>query len=216
MARDSGRLRDNPNGCGTSCFNVIGRYNVFAHFGSATNTQTSGFLNVKYYNNSWIDPNNGSRAPRPRPVIAMAARLVERRLMSCTITRRLCASWDWSPYALNALGTSQDLLPGRIWRSVRLLLVRSQDRYGSPTDFPPNVGVFTSNIMATSDPLANYSGGNFNLAAGSPALNAWNSSDDCGRGRFRLGDLIGCDRRRFLPGRPGIECRWCASGLYRG
>lgn len=47
----------NP-GCYPQCTNVIGRFNVMAHFGGTPEDQTSGFLNTKWYNNTIVDPVN--------------------------------------------------------------------------------------------------------------------------------------------------------------
>jgi hypothetical protein len=46
------------------------------------------------------------------------------------------------------------------------------DRYGNSNGFTTDSPVIAPNILTTSDPLANYSGGNFNLSASSQALNA--------------------------------------------
>jgi hypothetical protein len=165
---------DNPNGCGMSCFNVIGRYNVFAHFGSATNTQTSGFLNVKYYNNTWIDPNNGSLGSPASTSYRDGSSTGGAEINELYYyPHAVQSSWDWSPYSLNDTGDQPGFTAGGNMAYCSSSPCSFSGSGGSPAAFPNDiVGVFTSNILATTDPLANYSSGNFNLAAGSPALNA--------------------------------------------
>jgi hypothetical protein len=165
---------DNPNGCGTSCFNVIGRFNVFAHFGSACATQTSGFLNVKYYNNTWVDCNNdslGSPASTSYRDGTSSGGAEVNNLFY--YPQSVPQSWGWYTYSLNATGDETGFTAG-----ANLVFCSSspcgQQTLRSPTSylFASDTPVIASNILATTDPLANYSGGNFNLAASSPALNA--------------------------------------------
>jgi len=165
---------DNPSGCGTSCFNVIGRYNVFAHFGSGMSSHTSGFLNVKWYNNSWIDPNNaalGSPASTSyRDDTSTGGGEINELYY---YPQSVPSSWDWSPYALNSGADATGFTAGANGAYCSATPCTFSGSGGSPTPFPNDtVGVFTPNVLFATDPLANYSGGNYNLAAGSPALAA--------------------------------------------
>jgi hypothetical protein len=163
---------DNPNGCGTSCFNVIGRYNVLAHFGSATAGQTSGFLNVKLYNNSNIDPDasmKGSYATADyRDTTSTGGSEINNLFY---YPQSVAQSWGWAPYALSS-GDEAGFTAGANLAYCSSTPCSLLDRYGNANGFATDSPVIASNMLATSDPLANYSEGNFNLSASSPALNA--------------------------------------------
>jgi len=164
---------DNPGGCGTSCFNVIGRFNVLAHFGSATAAQTSGFLNVKYYNNSVIDPDNyaqGSPATADyRDTTSTGGAEINNLFY---YPQSVAQSWGWAPYALSS-GDETGFTAGANLAYCTATPCSLLDRYVNANGFATDSPVIVSNILdTTTDPLTNYSGGNFNLAAGSPALNA--------------------------------------------
>lgn len=162
---------DNPNGCGTSCFNVIGRYNVFSHFGSANAAQTSGFLNVKYYNNSWIDADNaalGSPASTSYRDATSSGGAEINNLFY--YPEAVPQSWGWYAYSVADV---TGFTAGANLAYCSSSPCGQQTQRGSTSYlFASDTPVIVSNILATTDPLANYSAGNFNLAAGSPALNA--------------------------------------------
>jgi hypothetical protein len=163
---------DNPNGCGTSCFNVIGRYNVLAHFGSATAGQTSGFLNVKFYNNSVIDPGasfRGSPATADYRDTTSTGGAEINNLFYYPVS--VAQSWGWAPYALSS-GDEPGFTAGANLAFCTSSPCSLLDRYGNANGFATDSPMIASNILATSDPLVNYSGGNFNLSASSQALNA--------------------------------------------
>lgn len=165
---------DNPGGCGTSCFNVIGRFNVLAHFGSGVLSQTSGFLNVKYYNNSVIDPGmsaHGSPSADAYLDGTSTGGAIINNLFYYPFS--VASSWDWSPYALNSAGDQTGFTAGANGAYCTSSPCTFSGSGGSPNPFPNDTqGVFASDVLFSSDPLANYAGGDFHLAAGSPALNA--------------------------------------------
>jgi hypothetical protein len=163
---------DNPSGCGTSCFNVIGRYNVFSHFGSATAAQTSGFLNVKYYNNTWVDPNNGALASPASTDYRDSGTGGAEINNLFYYPQSVPQSWGWYAYPVPS-GSATGFTAGAnlAYCSATPCGIQTQ-RGGTSYLFAADTPVIVANILDTSDPLANYSGGNYNLASGSAALNA--------------------------------------------
>jgi hypothetical protein len=167
---------DNPGGCGTLCFNVIGRYNILAHFGSAAAVQSSGFLNVKYYNNSIIDSgasSHGSPAtsgPYLDDTSTGGASINNLYYYPFSIT----SSWGWYGYSLNSSGDAAGFTAGAnlAFCSASPCAIQTLRNGTSAFAWTSDTPVIASNILTTTDPLANYSGEDFNLAAGSPALNA--------------------------------------------
>jgi hypothetical protein len=168
---------DNPGGC-TSCFNMIVRYNVLSHFGSATWAQTSGFLNAKHYNNSAIDPNNaascgggGASTSTRDDTSSGGAEINELFYYTSEPTAQTCG---WYAYNLQASGDNTGFTAG-----ANLAYCQNGTGCGIQTLtqgtsylFASDPNVFVSNVLASVDPLANYSGGNFNLASGSAAIHA--------------------------------------------
>jgi len=179
---------DNPGGCGTSCFNVIGRYNVLAHFGSGVLSQTSGFLNVKYYNNSVIDPGTSAHGS------ASAAAYLDGTSTGGAIINNLFyypfsvpSSWDWTVWGLNSSGDVTGFTSGANLGYCSATPCTFAGEGGYPGFPNTGVGSFTADILASSDPLVNYSAGDFHLASGSPAIAAGGrlttvSSSDSGSG----------------------------------
>jgi hypothetical protein len=165
---------DNPNGCGTSCFNVIGRFNVFSHFGSATSAQTSGFLNAKYYNNTWVDADNGALGSPASTSYRDGTSTGGAEINNLFYyPQSVPQSWGWYAYSLNSAGDDTGFTAGANLAYCSSSPCGQQTlRDGTSYLFASDTPAIASNIVASSDPLANYSGGNFNLAAGSPALNA--------------------------------------------
>ncbi len=167
---------DNPNGSGTSCFNVIGRFNVLAHFGSATAVQSSGFLNVKFYNNSIIDPNNyslGSPATSG-PYLDGTSTGGSSINNLYYYPQSVPSSWGWYAYSLNSSGDATGFTAGAnlAYCTSTPCQIQTLRNGTSAFAFASDTPVIASNILAASDPLASYSGGNFNLASGSPAIAA--------------------------------------------
>jgi hypothetical protein len=164
---------DNPGGCGTSCFNVIGRYNVLAHFGSGVASHTSGFLNVKYYNNSIIDPGtsaHGSPSADMYLDLTSTGGALINNLFYYPFS--VPSGWGWSPYALNSTADQTGFTAGANLAFCSSSPCSFAGSFGSPTPFPNDSPVIVSNILTRTDPLVNYSGGNFSLTSGSPARNA--------------------------------------------
>ena len=167
---------DNPGGCGTSCFNVIGRYNVLAHFGSGPLAQTSGFLNVKYYNNSVIDPGmsaHGSpstNGPYLDDTSTGGASVNNLYYYPFSLT----TSWGWYAYSLNSSGDAAGFTAGAnlAFCSASPCGIQTLRNGTSSFLFASDTPVTVPNILTTTDPLLNYSGGDFHLATGSLALNA--------------------------------------------
>jgi hypothetical protein len=164
---------DNPGGCGTSCFNVIGRFNVLAHFGSGSASHTSGFLNVKYYNNSIIDPGTSAHGS------ASADMYLDDTSTGGAIINNLIyypfavpSAWHWSPYALNSTADQTGFTQGANLAFCSSSPCSFAASAGSTNQFPNESPVISPNILASTDPLVNYAGGDFRLVAGSQALNA--------------------------------------------
>jgi hypothetical protein len=187
---------DNPGGCGTSCFNVIGRYNVFSHFGSATSSQTSGFLNVKYYNNTWVDPNNaancgggGASTSYRDDTSSGGAEINNLFYYTAYPTSQSCG---WYAYSLNASGDNTGFTAG-----ANLAYCQNGTGCGIQTLtqgasylFASDPNTFVSNTLDSTDPLAGYSVGNFNLTAGSAALNAGTYLTKVGTGDAGTGTTL--------------------------
>jgi|SRR5579864_2914963 len=160
------------NAC-TTCTNVIGRYNVIAHFGSGVAEQTSGFLNVKYYNNSFIDDGtnfHGSNATiggYRDGTSTGGAQINNLYYFPFSVP----SSWGWNPYYQNGSGATPGFTAGANLAFCSSSPCSLGNRFGTANGFATDSPVIASNILASSDPLVNYSAGDFHLAAGSPALN---------------------------------------------
>jgi hypothetical protein len=155
------------------CFDVIGRFNVLAHFGSGAMAQTSGFGPVKYYNNSIID---GLTSFHGSPG-TVAGYVDTASTSGGSIINNLYyfpftfpQTWGWYAYSLNSGATSATFTAGGNFAYCSGTPCGIQARSGL---FASDSPVIAPNILdTTTDPLVNYSGGDFDLAAGSPALNA--------------------------------------------
>lgn len=164
---------DDPGGCGTSCFNIIGRYNLLAHFGSGAMAQTSGFLNVKYYNNSVIDGlasfhgSNGTVGGYQDGTSTGGADINNLYYFPFSVAQ----SWGWAPYSLNSSTNDTGFTAGANLAYCSVTPCSLLGRHGAVNGFATDAPVIASNIVASSDPLMNYSAGDFHLAAGSPAVN---------------------------------------------
>lgn len=157
--------------CNGNCFNVILRFNVGAHVGSAgivddnaANSSVSGFSYVKSYNNTWVDYANQ---------VSGAGNGVNNFTHNSTHGSEINDLFyfpeslnDFNPYFTDASTVSTFSVRNNLAYCTGATCNIHGKTYGS--------GTFTSdpgNIQA--DPLfVNYAGNDFSLATGSPAINA--------------------------------------------
>ena len=196
---------DNPDGCGTSCFNVIGRFNVLAHFGSTVMAQTSGFENVKYYNNDVIDPGTSAHGSN-----ATVGGYLDDTSPGGAIINNLyyfpfsiASSWGWFGYSLNSSGDATGFTAGAnlAFCSSSPCDIQTLRNGSTAYSWTSDTPVIASNILTSTDPLTNYSGGNFSLASGSAAIAAGTYLTTVGSGDSGSGtSLVVTDAAFFQDG----------------
>jgi len=152
------------------CLQVIGRFNTFAHIGSSTMDSSSGFVGVKYYNNTIVDPNISYLGSNGYPTGITYQNSYGGAYINNLFyyPESVPSSWGWWAYEVVNDGSQNGFTAGGniAWCTSTPCSFQARGGGGSFTTESP---VTVANRII--DPqFVNYANNNFHLQSGSPAI----------------------------------------------